>query len=90
MASAAAAEAVIQARAAVSIQLGVDRRGPGERMPAEPPRRPAMRSVNSVPRSGGIGYGRARAPSKMLPRGSMAPLTLPAWPDTPIARSTLS
>jgi len=49
-----------------------------------------MCSVNSVPVSAGMGYSRARAPSKMLPRLSMAPAMLPAWPEMPTSYSTLS
>src|ERR1700761_2977712 len=39
--------------------------------------------VHSVPCRPGIGYSRARAPSKMLPAGSILPPMLPALPDTP-------
>jgi hypothetical protein len=49
-----------------------------------------MRSVKPVLLSGGIGYSRARSPSKMLPRSSFRPEMFPALPDTPIAYSTLS
>ena len=47
-------------------------------------------SRNSVLRSGGMGYARLRVPSNGLPRGSILPPTLPAWPQTPISYSTLS
>src|SRR3954463_5571920 len=50
----------------------------------------AILSMNAVPRSAGIGYGRFRGPSNLLPRGSILPATFPAWPETPISYSTLS
>ena len=50
----------------------------------------AIFSWKAVQRSGGIGYSRLRGPSNGLPRGSILPLMLPAWPETPTSYSILS
>ena len=64
--------------------------GPGNAFHPSLRAAPAIRSVNSVPRSGGIGYSRLRGPSKMLPRGSIFPSMFPALPEMPTSYSTLS
>jgi hypothetical protein len=64
--------------------------GPGNGCQPSPRAADVIKSMKPVLRSGGIGYARVRTPSKMLPRGSIEPLTLPAWPDTPVSYSTLS
>ncbi len=51
---------------------------------------PNIISVKPLPRNGGIGYSRFRSPSKILPRRSSVPLIFPAFPETPISRSTRS
>src|SRR5688572_24126310 len=64
--------------------------GPGKGCQPSDRAAPAILSRKAVHRSGGIGYPRLRGPSKMLPFGSIFPLTLPAWPDTPTSSSTFS
>src|SRR5258705_10248530 len=64
--------------------------GPGNGCHPSDRAAPAILSRNSLPRSGGIGYARLRGPSNLLPRGSILPSMLPAWPDTPTSYSTLS
>src|SRR5262249_51679649 len=90
VAAAAVAEAVVEAARAIVVVLRIDRGRAGERVPAELARgrRHALGEFAAGERRHGI-LACARS-FKMLPRLSIVPLTLPAWPEMPTSYSTLS